>query len=134
MDRLGSGCGLVSLENFRYNDGMATVMATVSDLCKLLRNPLRQRLLSRIYLSLDGVNVGFLVDMLSDAGLNQSGVSQYLKQMEQLGVIRREQAGRYVNYKADTQRANERVARAVRLIFESLRRARRRRSVEFAVS
>ena len=96
-------------------------MATVPELCKLLNNPLRLKMLTRVYASRDGVNVGILVDEMLNEGLNQSGVSQYLKQLEHLGVIRRERAGRYVNYYADCTNCDSRVAEAVRLIIGRVR-------------
>ena len=70
----------------------------ICKLCKLLNNPLKLEMLSRVYLAKDGVNVGVLADEMSSRGLVMSGVSQYLKQFESLGVMRRERAGRYVNY------------------------------------
>ena len=96
-------------------------MATVSELCKLLNNPLRLKMLMRVYASRDGVNVGILVDEMLNEGLNQSGVSQYLKQLEHLGVIRRERAGRYVNYYADCTNCDSQVAEAVRRIVDRVR-------------
>ena len=78
-------------------------MKTICDLCKKLYNPIRLELLKRAYTALDGgVNVGFAQD---DSGLGISGTSQYLKQLEDLGLIRRERAGRYVNYLADWSHA-----------------------------
>lgn len=62
------------------------------------------------------MNVGLLADALSAAGLNQSGVSQYLKQLAHVGVIRRERAGRYVNYRADWVSGGAKVTEAARLI------------------
>lgn len=73
-------------------------MATVCDLCKLLANPFRLEMLRRVHASPDGLNVGVLVSDLDRAGIGQSGVSQYLKQLASIGVIRRVRAGRYVNY------------------------------------
>ena len=92
-------------------------MASIPELCKLLHNPLRLRMLVSIYSSADGgANVGVLVDELSHAGLNQSGVSQYLKQLKQIGVIRRERAGRYVNYCVDRVSCGADVAEVVQQI------------------
>lgn len=74
-------------------------MKTVFDLCRRLDNPIRRELLRRVYTSLDGgYNVGLAQD---NSGLGMSGTSQYLKQLEELGLIRRERCGRYVNYLAD---------------------------------
>jgi len=74
-------------------------MKTVCDLCKRLNNPIRIELLRRAYTSLDGgVNVGIAQDK---SGVGVSGTSQYLKQLEDLGILRRERSGKYVNYIAD---------------------------------
>lgn len=97
-------------------------MATVPELCKLLNNPLRLKMLVRVHASPDGMNVGVLADMMQGEGLNQSGVSQYLKQLGHLGVIRRERAGRYVNYHADCTNCGQQVAEAVRLVVDRVRR------------
>ena len=78
-------------------------MKTIFDLCKRLDNPIRRELLRRVYTSRDGgANVGLAQD---NSGLGMSGTSQYLKQLEELGLIRRERAGRYVNYLADWSQA-----------------------------
>jgi len=73
-------------------------MAKLADLCRLLANELRLEILYRVYSAKGGLNVGYLVDDMSQSGLGQSGVSQYLKQLANLGVIRRVRAGKYVNY------------------------------------
>ena len=73
-------------------------MLEICNMCKLLSNPLRLEMLARVYSAADGVNVGVLADELSQSGIGQSGVSQYLKQLASLGVIRRIRSGRYVNY------------------------------------
>ena len=97
-------------------------MNGISELCKLLHNPLRLEILRRVYDAKDGVNVGYLADEFMDSGLGLSGVSQYLKQLERIGVVKRERAGRYVNYVADTSHATAAVAAAVRMIVDRLRR------------
>ena len=70
----------------------------ICELCKLLNNPLKLEMLLRVYSAKDGVNVGVLADEMSPRGLVLSAVSQYLKQLESLGAVRRVRAGRYVNY------------------------------------
>jgi len=77
---------------------MTNQQATICDLCKLLVNPLRLEMLERVCSSKDGINVGYLVDDMSLSGIGQSGISQYLKQLASLGLIRRVRAGKYVNY------------------------------------
>ena len=73
-------------------------MIGICNFCRLLANPLRLKILARVRSASDGINVGVLVDELSQSGIGQSGVSQYLKQLASMGVIRRVRAGRYVNY------------------------------------
>lgn len=73
------------------------------ELCRRLANPERLRLLRRVYNSGDGLNVGVATD---DMTLGQPATSQYLLQLESLGLVRRERAGRYVNYTPDIRNAN----------------------------
>lgn len=88
----------------------------VSAFYKLLKNPLRVDLLVRIHTSKEGVNVSILADEMERSGLGVSGVSQYLKQLEAFHVIRRERAGRYVNYLPDLSGADPKVGAVVKLI------------------
>jgi len=81
---------------------MTNQQVTICDLCKLLVNPLRLEILERVCLSKDGINVGYLVDDMSLSGIGQSGISQYLKQLATIGLIRRVRAGKYVNYVRST--------------------------------
>lgn len=78
----------------------------ICELCKVLNNPLKLELLLRVHSVRDGANVGVLADEMSRRGLVLSGVSQYLKQLESLGVIRRSRDGRYVNYYPDLRGAS----------------------------
>ena len=89
---------------------------------KLLNNSLRVDLLVRIHTSKGGANVSMLADVMEQSGLGLSGVSQYLKQLEAFHVIRRERAGRYVNYIPDLVAADPRVRAAVRLIVANERK------------
>lgn len=88
----------------------------ICELCKVLNNPLKFEMLLRIHSAKDGVNVGVLADEMLSRGLVMSGVSQYLKQLESIGVIRRSRAGRYVNYFPDLRNA----AQDVRAVVEAL--------------
>lgn len=69
-------------------------------LCRLLRNPKRLELLTRLYRdyrapSLDGYTVG----MAQERGmLKLSATSEYLKSLESIGVIQRKRIGRYTCY------------------------------------
>jgi DNA-binding transcriptional ArsR family regulator len=75
----------------------------VCELCKVLSNPLRLEMLSRVYSSKDGFNVSILATkMMKSMGV--SAVSQYLKQLERVGLICRRREGLYVNYYADSSR------------------------------
>lgn len=91
-------------------------MVAICEMCKLLNNPLRLEILLRTYAARDGMNVGLLADEMRPLGLGVSAVSQYLRQLERLGVVRRERAGRYVNYVADVRRAHPKVRRAVEAV------------------
>ena len=88
-------------------------MKTICDLCKKLNNPIRIELLRRIYTASYGANVGLTQD---GSGLGQSGASQYLAQLEDLGLIRRERSGRYVNYYADWTLASPEIAEIAALL------------------
>lgn len=87
------------------------------DLCKILHNPRKVEMLLHIYDSEDGVvNVGELGRYMSDRGVKLSGVSQYLKQFEVLGLLMRERAGRFVFYHADMSGALREVREVARLV------------------
>lgn len=96
-------------------------MNGIPELCKLLHNPLRLEILRLVYGAKDGANVGWLADAFDGSGLGVSGVSQYLKQLERIGIVRRERAGRYVNYIASPSDATAAVGTAVLAIVERMR-------------
>jgi len=90
------------------------------DLCKLLNNPKRLDLLVRIYeLKHDGLNVGLAVE---DAGIGQPSTSAYLRQLEDIGVIRRERSGRFVNYYGNTRSARDEISVVADMIKARVRR------------
>ena len=92
------------------------VMKKVWDLCKVLENPHRMTLLSEIYKSMEGGgNVGWLVERMRGK-LEAPAVTQYLKQIELLGLLRRERCGRYVNYYDDMREAAANVRDVAALI------------------
>ena len=96
-------------------------MMRVWNLCKVLANEHRKTLLSEIYLSRDGgCNVGFLVDVM-DRRLEAPAVTQYLRQLEQIGLLRRERRGRYVNYYDDMREAVGEVREISRMIRSRIR-------------
>ena len=92
------------------------VMKNVWDLCKVLENPHRMTLLSEIYKSREGGgNVGWLVECMNGK-LEAPAVTQYLKQIECIGLLRRERCGRYVNYYDDMREAAANVRDVAALI------------------
>jgi len=91
-------------------------MVMLCEMCKMLNNPLRLEILLRTFAAKDGMNVGFLADEMRQEGLGVSAVSQYLMQLERLGIVRRVRAGRYVNYVVDMRRAHPKVRHAVEAI------------------
>jgi len=91
-------------------------MKHVWDLCKVLENEHRMMLLAEIYKSRDGgCNVGYLADRMLGK-LEFPAVSQYLKQLESLGLLRRERCGKYVNYLDDMREAEDGVRQVARMI------------------
>ena len=96
-------------------------MKKVWDLCKVLENPHRMTLLSEIYKSMEGGgNVGWLVERMRGK-LEAPAVTQYLKQIELLGLLRRERCGRYVNYYDDMREAAANVREVAALIRSVIR-------------
>ena len=96
-------------------------MKKVWALCKVLENEHRKTLLAEIYKSHGGgCNVGFLVDRMSGK-LEAPAVSQYLKQLEYLGLLRRERSGKFVNYYDDMREAGSDVREVARLIRREMR-------------
>ncbi len=91
-------------------------MKTIYDLCRRLNNPIRREFLRRVYTALDGgYNVGYAQD---NSGVGMSGTSQYLKQLEELGLIRRHRSGKYVNYHADWSQAPSEIKELAALFHE----------------
>jgi len=89
------------------------------DMCKLLNNSKRLNLLVRIYAEKhDGLNVGLAVE---DADLGQPSTSAYLRQLEDIGLIRRERSGRFVNYYANTHSARDAISVVADMIMERMR-------------
>ena len=96
-------------------------MRKVWDLCKVFENAHRMTLLAEIYNNLDcGANVGWLVDRMSGR-LEAPAVTQYLRQIELLGLLRRERSGRYVNYYDDMRGAASDVREVAALIRAEIR-------------
>ena len=88
------------------------------EMCRRLNNPKRFDLLVRLYRDdrkreLSGMNVS---DAVENSRVNQSATSEYLKQLADLGLVRRERIGRRVFYSADFSSANPWVAEIARMI------------------
>ena len=93
------------------------------ELCMRLNNPKRFELLVRLYrddqpLEFAGLNVSDAVD---GSKVNQSATSAYLRQLGNLGLIRRKRTGRLVNYTPDFSLAMPWVAEIARLMRERMR-------------
>ena len=92
-------------------------MNRIWDLCKLLHNAKKLRLLRIICAAGDnGITVKSLVEQMADAGLRNSGISQYLKQLANLGLIRRERKSTQVYYFYDPYRARPEVREVMEMI------------------
>ena len=92
------------------------------EMCRKLGNPKRFDFLARLYrderpMEFAGFNVSGAVD---GAKVNWSATSVYLKGLADLGLIRRERAGRLVNYSPDFSLAQPCVAEIARLMRERL--------------
>ena len=92
-------------------------MNNIWDLCKLLNNPKKMRLFQSICLAgKQGVSVMALTEEMGESGLGKSGISQYLKQMAQLGLVRRDRKGATVVYFYDVGRARKEVREVAEMI------------------
>jgi len=87
-----------------------------------LTNPLKRVIILRVYDAKDGLNVGILADEMQQKGLCMAGVSQYLRQFEQMGLIKRYRAGRHVNYVGNANAANPTVRKAFELIRDRMKK------------
>ena len=93
------------------------------EMCRKLSNPKRFDFLVRLYkderpLEFAGFNVSGALD---GASVNWSATSVYLKGLADLGLVRRERAGRLVNYSPDFSLAEPCVAEIASLMRERLR-------------
>lgn len=89
------------------------------DMCKKLSNPKRFDLMVRLYREvLDGACVTNAQD---GSGLYLAATSTYLRQLFELGLLRRERNGKFVNYYPDFSGATEPVGEIARLIMRRLR-------------
>ena len=93
-------------------------------MCKLLNNSKRMDFLVRLHrdsLNLRGscLNVGNAQD---GSGLFLAATSSYLRQLADIGLVRRERSGRLVNYYPDFTHAAEEVQEVAALIMHRLRK------------
>ena len=97
-------------------------MAEVWEYCRKMGNGARLELLRLVYVSKYGLNVTLAEDK---SKLGQSGVSQYLIQLEALGLVRRERSGRFVNYHPELHSGQIVAREIVPLLMERFRGSRR---------
>lgn len=110
---------------YKMWSGRKKEMNALCEMCKVLSNGFRLEIFMRIFQAKDGLNVGCLADDFHLKGLGVSGVSQYLKQLERLRIVRRVRAGRYVNYEANWHQAHPKVRAIIEMIVcESLKESR----------
>lgn len=89
------------------------------DMCKKLSNPKRFDFMVRLYRD---VVDGFCVKNAQDgSGLYLPATSTYLRQLHDLGLVRRERTGKFVNYYPDFSRAVYPVKEIAGLIVDRLR-------------
>ena len=92
-------------------------MNRVWDLCKLLNNPKKVALMQIICnAGMDGVSVMSLANVMREDRLGKPAISQYLKQLAQLGVLQRRRNGKLVFYTYDSRRARPEVKEPMELI------------------
>ena len=94
------------------------------EMCRRLNNPKRFDFLVRLYrdgrsMDLAGFNVKGALD---GAKVNLSATSEYLKGLAEIGLIRRERAGRLVNYTPDFSLAKPCVGEIARMMRERIRK------------
>ncbi len=96
-------------------------MKELWEFCRKLNNPERLGLLKRIYrLKASGSTVNEAVE---ESGLGQSATSQYLKQLHELGLLRRERGGRLVGYYADSSEATAKIAEIACMMYRRFQKA-----------
>lgn len=93
------------------------------EMCKKLSNPKRMDFLVRLYRGVGGLcdggmNVGHAQD---GSQLFQPATSEYMRQLADLGMIRRERSGRLVNYYPDYSNATWAVREIAAMIMRRLR-------------
>lgn len=91
-------------------------MKEVWEFCRKLNNPERLGLLKRIYrLRAAGSTVNEAVE---ESVLGQSATSQYLKQLHELGLLRRQRSGCHVEYYADSSDAPSKIAEIACMMYK----------------
>ncbi len=97
-------------------------MAEAWEYCRKLNNEARLELLRQVYVSKFGLNVELAGDT---SKLGQSGISQYMKQLEALGLVKRERIGRFVNYHPELKAATIVARTLVPLLMELFKSSRK---------
>ena len=91
------------------------MMKELWELCRKLSNPERLELLRKTY-AMKKIGMG-VNEAVENTGLGQSAVSQYFKQLLELGIVRRERGGRLVGYYADWSNAPSGIAEIAKMLF-----------------
>ena len=93
------------------------------EMCRKLNNPNRLDFLIRLYRDFDMPDsAGFNVNGAQEGSkLNQPATSEYLRQLADLRLVRRERSGRQVIYRPDFSRAEIPVAEIAAMIAERVR-------------
>jgi len=91
-------------------------MREMWEVCRRLGNAERLELLRIVYASGEaGVTVGEVVD---GSQLGQAAVSTYLRQLQDLGLVKAERDGRQVAYSADWSSASPAVAEIAKMLYD----------------
>ena len=109
-------------------------MLEICELCKVLSNPFRLEILHRIYEAKEGFNFGRLAEEMGEANLCASGVSQYLRELVRLNIVRRRREGIYVSYYADLSKAPKSIAEITALIIKHMQKDKKRNFVRAFVA
>jgi len=91
-------------------------MKEMWEVCRRLGNVERLELLRIVYARGEaGLTVG---EAVADSDLGQAAVSTYLRQLQELGLVRSERSGRQVSYAADWSGASPAVAEIAKMLYD----------------
>jgi len=91
-------------------------MKEMWEACRRLGNPERLELLRIVYAGGDAGVTGS--EIVSASNLGQAAVSTYLRQLQELGLVRGERSGRQVTYSADWSDASAAVAEIAKMLYD----------------